>query len=155
VVSTVYLDSSALLKRYIVETGTSWVLGLFAPPNTSSVFVSHVTAVEITCALARRRRDGTIAPDIYTTAIAAFEYDMAYRFNVIDITPITIDTASRLAKRQPLRANDALQLATAWLANRELVRAKGPPLTFICADNRLITIAQAESLRTDNPLDHP
>jgi hypothetical protein len=30
-----------------------------------------------------------------------------------------------------------------------------PPLTFICADDRLVAIAQAEGFLTDNPNYHP
>jgi hypothetical protein len=30
-----------------------------------------------------------------------------------------------------------------------------PPLTFICADNRLVAVAHAEGLLTDNPNHHP
>jgi len=33
--------------------------------------------------------------------------------------------------------------------------ASKPPLAFICADDRLIAIAQAEGLLTDNPNHHP
>jgi len=39
--------------------------------------------------------------------------------------------------------------------NEELIRAGQPPLTFVCADERLIAIAQAEGLLTDNPNHHP
>ena len=60
-----------------------------------------------------------------------------------------------VANRQPLRAYDAVHLATAWLLNEELLRAGQPPLTFVCADDRLMTIAQAEGLLTDNPNHHP
>jgi predicted nucleic acid-binding protein len=33
-----------------------------------------------------------------------------------------VEIARQLANRHPLRAYDAVQLATAWLANRELIR---------------------------------
>jgi hypothetical protein len=59
-----------------------------------------------------------------------------------------------LALQHPLRAYDAVHLATAWLANQELVRTGKPPLTFVCADDRLVAIANATGLLTDNPHDH-
>jgi hypothetical protein len=49
---------------------------------------------------------------------------------------------------------DAVQLATAWSLNRDLVNDGEAPLTFICADDGLLTVAQAEGLRTDNPNHH-
>ena len=54
-----------------------------------------------------------------------------------------------------LCAYDAVQLASGWLANQTLVRAQHPPLTFVCADLRLLNIARAEGLLIENPNDHP
>ena len=68
--------------------------------------------------------------------------------------PITIETACQLSGSYPLlRAYDAIHLATALLINCEIIRNNKPPLTFICADKRLLEIAQAENLRTENPND--
>ena len=33
-----FIDSSALVKRYISETGSTWVLGLFDPALSNEVF---------------------------------------------------------------------------------------------------------------------
>ncbi len=67
---------------------------------------------------------------------------------------VTVDTACKLSGTHRLRAYDAIHLATALLLNGEMIRNNKPPLTFICADNRLLEIAQAENLRTENPNDH-
>jgi len=69
--------------------------------------------------------------------------------------PVTIDTARQLANQHPLRAYDAVQLATSWLLNQNLLHTGKPPLTFICADDCLIASAQTEGLLTDNPNHHP
>jgi len=154
-VSVAYLDTSALLKRYVTETGSDWVrtyLTLAMPP---AVFISYLTVVEATCAFARRLRDGTLLPADHATAVQAFDYDITYRYNLVDITPATIDAARWLANQHPLRAYDAVQLATAWLLNQDLLRTDKPPLRFICADDCLIAVARAEGLRTDNPNHHP
>jgi hypothetical protein len=42
----------------------------------------------------------------------------------------------------------------AQLANQELIQADKPPLTFLSADGRLVDIAHATGLLTDNPNDH-
>ena len=87
--------------------------------------------------------------------LALAEYDFAYRYNVLDVDLTLVDTAKRLADRHPLRAYDAVQLATAWQANDILNRAGQPPLMFVTADDRLLAITQAEGLLTDNTHHHP
>ena len=50
--SSFYLDSSALAKRYLVETGTPWVLALTDPPAGHAIFLAEITWVEVAAALA-------------------------------------------------------------------------------------------------------
>ena len=153
--SLVFLDTSALIKEYVDEVGSAWVKALIAQGPVSTVFVSQLSAVEAACAFARRRREGTLLGTNYPRVLALAEYDFAYRFNVLDVEPTLIDAAKRLADRHPLRAYDALQLATAHQANDILGRAAQPPLIFVTADDRLLAIAQDEGLLTDNPNLHP
>lgn len=153
--SFAYFDTSALLKQYVTETGSNWVRTYLASAMAPAVFTSHLTAVEATCAFARRLREEILLPADYASVVQAFDYDITYRYNLLDVMPVTIDTARRLAVQHPLRAYDAVQLATAWLLNQNLLRTSRPPLVFICADDRLIAIAQAEGLLTDNPNHHP
>lgn len=53
-----YLDSSALVKRYIGETGSAWVLSLFDPKLNNDVLIAAITGVEIIAAIIRRSRAG-------------------------------------------------------------------------------------------------
>lgn len=57
--------------------------------------------------------------------------------------------------RHPLRAYDAVQLASALRASRALQAARLPPLLFLSADDRLTAAATHEGLATDNPNAHP
>lgn len=127
--------------------------GNFSSP-APIVFTSQLTVVEVACAFARRLREGTLSSTQHARLLLAFDYDVEHRYILLDIMPATIDAARQLAVRHPLRAYDAVQLATAWLLNRELVRAGTAPLAFVCADDRLIATAQAEGLSTDNPNRH-
>jgi predicted nucleic acid-binding protein len=153
-VSVTYFDTSALLKRYVVEIGSDWVNALFALSDAPVVLTSHLTVVEATCALGRRLREGVLSPASHAKILAAFDYDVVYRYRIVDVMSMTIDTACQLANRHPLRAYDAVQLATAWLANQRLLDAGKSPLTFVCADDRLISIAQTEGLLVENPNHH-
>ena len=154
-VNVAYFDTSALLKQYVTETGSSWVRTYLSSATAPAVFTSQLTAVEATCAFARRLRDGILLPADHATAVRAFDYDIAHRFTLLNIMPVTIDAARRLADMHPLRAYDAVQLATAWSLDRDLVSNGEAPLTFICADDRLLGVAQAEGLHTDNPNHYP
>ena len=55
-----FLDSSALVKRYVRETGSAWVTGILDPLSKNEVFVAAITGVEIVAAVSRRARGGTI-----------------------------------------------------------------------------------------------
>ena len=154
-VSIVYLDASALVKQYIAESGSAWVRSLLVSARTPTAFISCLTVVEASCAFARRRREGTLSAENHAGVLTAFGYDIAYRYNILDVTPAVINRARRLADQHPLRAYDAVQLATALLAGWQLIQTGQPPLIFICADDRLTAIAQSEDLLTDNPNHHP
>ena len=58
--AVLYLDTSALAKRYLSETGSTWVVSLFAPSAGHTVFIAAITAVEFVAAITRRARGGTI-----------------------------------------------------------------------------------------------
>jgi hypothetical protein len=63
--------------------------------------------------------------------------------------------ARLLLEHHPLRTYDALHLASALLVNDQLVAVGLPPLTFLAADNRLLTAATLEGLTVDNPNNYP
>lgn len=132
-----YFDTSALLKQYVTETGSNWVRTYLASTIAPTVFTSQLTAVETTCAFARRLRDGTLLPADHSTAVQFFDYDITYRYTLLGVPPVVIDTARRLANQYPLRAYDTVQLATGWSLNQDLVNNGETPLAFICADDRL------------------
>ena len=154
-VSVAYFDTSALIKYYVTESGSPWVRALLDGPAAPVMVTSRLTLIEMTCALARRLRDSTLLPDQHRRVTNLINHDVHSRYDVMDVTPTAIETAQQLANRRPLRAYDAVQLAAAWLTNRELLRVGRPALMFLSADDRLLAIAQAEGLLTDNPNFHP
>ena len=96
-----------------------------------------------------------LSADDHRQVLTVFDYDLTYHYAVLDVKPEVIDAARQLADRHPLRAYDAVHLATAWLLKQGSVDSDDPPLTFVCADERLTAIAQAEGLTTENPNNHP
>ena len=152
--SVAYFDTSALLKRYVTESGSDWVQALLAVSSPLFVLTSPLTLVEATCAFARRLREGVLTTSEHSVVESAFDYDVRHSYGVLEIRPLTLETARQLVWRYPLRAYAAVHLSTAWLANEQLVRAGEPPLTFICADDRLLAFAQAEGMSVENPNRH-
>jgi predicted nucleic acid-binding protein len=155
VVSIYFLDSSALVKRYVTETGSAWIRNLADPGARNPLIITRITWVEVLSALARRQREGSLAPDDVTQAIETYRYDMNTQYQVSEMDPALAKAAGDLVIRHPLRAYDAVQLASALRAQSDLARIGTPALTFLTADDRLLAIAQAEGLRTDNPNHHP
>jgi len=72
------------------------------------------------------------------------------RYQVISTDRKVINQATDLTDRHPLRAYDAVQLATA-LRLAEALDEEGLSLTFVSADARLCTAAEQEGLAMVNP----
>jgi len=68
-ISTDYLDSSALVKRYLAETGSVWVQARCN--NLAQVIVTaDLARVEIAAAFARKLREGAV-PRLNTSRCAS------------------------------------------------------------------------------------
>jgi len=152
--TTYYLDTSALCKRYVQETGTAWVRALAAPASGHMLLTARITMVEMYSALARRRRDGSVPAADCDVAAQAFTGHSAAEYEFVELDLDIVTLARDLLERHPLRAYDAVQLASALVAHQALRAAHLLPLTFLSADDQL-NVADAEGLTTDNPNDHP
>jgi predicted nucleic acid-binding protein len=149
-----YLDTSGLIKRYVTETGSTWVRQLFQPEQDHFFITCRLTMPEVYSALARRLRDGSVSRDHYDTNTQAFQDDSVTVYRFIELTLDVVNLSRQLLERHPLRANDAVQLASALIANRSLITAGLDPLHFLSADNRLVAVAVADGLTSVNPNDH-
>jgi uncharacterized protein len=150
-----YADTSALLKRYVQEVGSTWLIALIAPERYAMIITSKLTLAEMASAFARRRREGTITDDIHREVTQAFLDDCRTQYQLADVDDPIIDLARELLDRHPLRAYDAMHLATALIVNQFCVDTYQHSLTFLSADDSLNTAASAEGLAVDNPNNHP
>jgi predicted nucleic acid-binding protein len=156
VVTAYFVDSSALVKRYVQETGTAWVRRLTRRNASTVVYIAHITVVEVTCAVARRRK-GTppLTPRRASSILRRFRQHLAARYTVIEMTPELLDEAVRLGNEHALRAYDAVQLAVALEVNRCHQADGFAPVTLISADQALNDAAMAEGMAVDDPRSHP
>jgi len=60
-VAVYFPDTSAAVKRYVQETGSSWIRNLTNPVAGHFLYVARITDVEMTAAIARRRRLGSLS----------------------------------------------------------------------------------------------
>jgi predicted nucleic acid-binding protein len=152
-----YLDTSALVKRYVAEPGSSWVRAITDPASGNQIAIGNITRVEIGAAVARRQRDPRNQMSIAdrNALIALFDYHVAHEYLVVDILPAIVDEAYRLTQLHQLRGYDAIQLAAAKSLNAQLVAAGLPALTLISSDHELLAAARAEGLAVDDPHLHP
>jgi hypothetical protein len=152
--ATSYLDSSALVKRYLVETGTPWVQTWCTDP-IETVAVGEIGLVEIAAAFAGKLRGAHITSAEYNGARADLAADARDEYVLVRINRAVVDEAIELTAKHRLRGYDAVHLACALTLNRALVAYSLPSLVFISADDDLLEAAAAEGLATDNPNRHP
>lgn len=153
--SVYFLDSSALVKRYLVEPGTDWIVALAAPSAGHSLLIAQVTRIEAIAAFAARERAGSITIQERDTAVQLLTYHVVNQYRSIPLDAAILDRAAQLPLHHRLRGYDAIQLATALVANTRLLAVGAPTLTFVAADNDLLAVARTEGLHTENPNNYP
>jgi len=153
--SVLFLDSSAITKKYVREIGTAWIVNIFRPKSPDRVYVAEITLVEVISALTRRHRAKSLSSLVYQKVQNRFRRNFEEKFFKIEINLSVIKQAAALAEKHALRGYDAVQLASAVNLHERRQKAGLSPLIFVSADNDLNTAAQAEGLQVDNPNNHP
>jgi predicted nucleic acid-binding protein len=153
--AVLFFDSSGLVKRYIAETGTAWVIGLLRHSAANDIFIANITGIEVASAIARRLKTGSISQPTARKELNRFKRDLEKRFIVIELSQQIIEQGFLLAENYGLRGYDTTQLAVALAVKNRLLKSGVTSLTFISADNDLNRAAQAEGLTVDNPNNHP
>ncbi len=138
-----FVDTSALFKRYVQETGSDIIENIFAAET--SRFISVITTVEVVSNLRRLvALDGVLSEEEFGIVKAMFFQDIAEnRLELVDITAATINKSLDICTDQYVTPLDSLQLAAA------LTMAEKP--YFVCSDKKLIRLAEAEGLTVIDP----
>jgi predicted nucleic acid-binding protein len=158
-----FFDSSALVKRYVNETGSGWVQTITDAAMGHEVYIARITTVEVIAAFVRRARSGSIDALTAAAATAQFKTDAAADYRIIELTGELAGHAIAATERHGLRGYDAVQLATALEINDRLraqLLALGLPInTYPCfivtSDIDLNIAAVAEGLAVEDPNAHP
>ena len=130
----VYLDTSALVKRYVAEAGSDEVQTLLR--GAEIVGTAAVAQVEMAAALAKAMRMGALAREEGQSALGAFLEDWP-RLHRLRVTDLLLEMARNLAWREGLRGYDATHLAAALLWQEAL----GVPVLMATFDVGLWRVA--------------
>jgi predicted nucleic acid-binding protein len=129
-----YFDTSALIKRYVEELGRREVLGLV---RKNQCVVSAVLPVEVRSALRHRLAEKTLDARRVPGILKRLAADRAY-WTVIEVSREVLATAESLSGAHPLRALDAIHIASARLFGD---RTASQTFTFVSADRQQTTVA--------------
>jgi len=105
-----FLDSSALAKRYLPEPGRGLVLARCAAAD--AVIISFLAPIEVVSALNRLRRAGRLTDEQYRELKQKLLAD-AQNATVVQPGPSIQTRAFDCLERVPLRASDAVHVASA------------------------------------------
>ncbi len=149
-----FLDSSAIAKRYLKETGSAWLRTVLHRDDVE-LFVVRIAAVEVISALVRRRRAVSELAAYLELSMLDLRKEFEDLFDIAEVSSDLIVYAMTLAERHSLRAYDAVQLAAAVNVHEQRQIKEFPPLIFLCSDHVLNAAAVREGLLVDDPNDHP
>jgi hypothetical protein len=150
-VPLLFWDASALVKRYLVEVGSSTVDAIFTAPRPIEHSTTPWGYAEAYSVLLRRHNDGRFDRRTFTAATSTLEAEVVNSgdFQFLPVDDATIFASPLMMRRHSLNATDAAIL-TMLLG----VLPKLPPgeaLVLVAADTRLLRAGAAEGLARLNP----
>lgn len=154
-VNAYFLDTSALVKKYMTETGSTWVEALTDPESDNKIILARVTWVETLSAFSRLQRESKIDANLLAQTVQVFKTDWAAQYQIVEVEKSDFERAGDLVQKHPLRAYDSIQLACALKIYSAFAQTAPNTFTFVSADGRLINAAQVEGLNVENPNNHP
>ena len=133
-----YVDTSAMVKRYLDEPGHREVLRLLRRHDLVS---SVLLPVELRSAIRRRVHDRTLELARAESALKRFAADRTV-LTLIELTAVVLARAESLVSSSPIRTLDAIHVGSA----RVFASRIGTTALFVSADKRQAEFAAAVGL---------
>jgi len=149
-----YLDSSALVKQYVEETGSRAMNAKIESESAAleRPFTSVLAYPEVHAALVKKFRKNLLTAEELRHAQKQFEPDWAFGISEIPLDASVLASIREAVRRFPLSGADAVHLASAlWLRDALAARGNSAGLTFATSDMRLAEAAQGFGLEVFNP----
>ena len=142
--ATIYLDSSALMRRYDPrEAGAGVVRAICLPKNGHDLVLIRLATVEIASAIGRKFREGKLDSRARTRIWRTFNSHLRAQYEVLELNDAIYSRAEAMVFAHTLRAADAVHLACALEVQATV---SGPDVQFWTADRRQARAASAEGL---------
>ena len=104
-----YFDTSALIKRYVRERGSTRVVSLMRRHDLLS---SAITPVEVMSALSRRRRDRELSEEDFAATASRVQSERI-RWELVEVGETVLNRAEEIVQGTvPMRALDAVHVAS-------------------------------------------
>jgi predicted nucleic acid-binding protein len=124
-----YFDTSALIKRYVRETGSAQVVALLRRHDLLS---SAITPVEIMSALGRRRRDRDLSEEAFNATVNRVRSERLH-WELIEVGETVLSRAEEIVQGSvPMRSLDAVHIASLMAFQS----ASGIRCPFVTGDGR-------------------
>jgi len=123
-----YFDTSVLVKRYVLEQGSSRARTLVRRHRFLS---SAIAPVEMLSALCRRRATGELDRRDFGAILSRIQKDRGY-WELVEVSPLVLGRAEDLLREVALRTLDAIHVASALTFQT----ISGVPIPFITSDGR-------------------
>jgi uncharacterized protein len=147
-VNQYFFDSSALVKRYYAEDGSSTVDQLISAIAAGSAkgIASLLALPEVVSTINRKKNQGFISARPFSAILVKIYEEMAL-FRIIPVAEGSIVASIAFILKHNLNSADALHLVAA-LSVPNTPRNK---TVFVSCDKRLLIAARKEKLRVLNP----
>lgn len=136
-----YLDTSALVKRYIKEPYSDDVITKWK--SATQIVTSFVAYAELMASLYRKKREDNITELLIREIVNSFHRDWE-SFIRVEVNDQLNDYINRLVEKYPLRGFDAIHLAAATVIYERF----SENFEFVCFDDKLVKAAGAEGFKT-------
>ena len=104
-----YFDTSALIKRYVRERGSTRVVSLM---RRHELLSSAITPVEVMSALSRRRRDRELSEEDFAATASRVQSERI-RWELVEVGETVLNRAEEIVQgTAPMRALDAVHVAS-------------------------------------------
>ena len=136
-----FFDTSALLKRYLKETGTEKVDSLF--DSAALIIVSSTAQLECASAFQRLLKTNYIDQEKYSKLKEDIAIDFSF-FHIVEFDTNVREECLNVIDKYPLKSLDTIQLASALQALKEID-------SFVVSDKQLKIYAAKEGFTIIDP----
>ena len=146
-----YLDTSAVMKRYIPETGSDVMEELFdGLTDSDELTTSYLTLLEVSSTATRLLNGRVLTQQAYENILDQFTQDIPdYGFTFIPVQNELIDRGITIAREYSLRSLDAIHFTSTLIAS--CMSSDSQDIYMVSSDRELIAACEAHGILTLNP----